>query len=96
MSYITNKLLLTALQIFRGLCSCYRTLFKKCFCFFNLHDERGKLDLDLEDEIISGALFSHEGKITHVPTKELLDKKINMDINILTVFILQYLLELKL
>ena len=30
----------------------------------------GKLDLDLEDEIISGALFTHKGKITHEPTRE--------------------------
>ena len=30
----------------------------------------GKLDLDLEDEIISGALFTHNGEITHEPTQE--------------------------
>ena len=30
----------------------------------------GKLNLDLEDEIISGALFTHNGEITHEPTQE--------------------------
>ena len=48
---------------------------KNVSAFLTYMMKEGKLDLDLEDEIISGALFSHEGKITHVPTKELLDKK---------------------
>ncbi len=30
----------------------------------------GKLNLDLEDEIISGAMYSHKGEITHGPTKQ--------------------------
>ena len=48
---------------------------KNVSAFLTYMMKEGKLDLDLEDEIISGALFSHKGKITHVPTKELLDKK---------------------
>jgi len=32
--------------------------------------KEGELNLDLEDEIISGAMFTHEGKITHEPTRE--------------------------
>lgn len=48
---------------------------KNVSAFLTYMMKEGKLDLDLEDEIISGALFSHEGKVTHVPTKELLDKK---------------------
>ncbi|MDP7512589.1 MAG: Re/Si-specific NAD(P)(+) transhydrogenase subunit alpha [Candidatus Marinimicrobia bacterium] len=34
----------------------------------------GEIKMDLEDEIISGALFAHRGKITHEPTKEALNK----------------------
>ena len=34
-----------------------------------------QLNLDMEDEIISGALYSHNNEITHAPTKELLDKE---------------------
>ena len=32
--------------------------------------KEGELNLDLEDEIISGAMFTHEGKITHEPTRK--------------------------
>ena len=38
------------------------------FLLYTLND--GKLNLDLEDEIISGAMFTHQGKITHQPTQE--------------------------
>ena len=34
----------------------------------------GEIKMDLEDEIISGALFAHRGEITHEPTKEALNK----------------------
>ena len=34
----------------------------------------GELKLDMEDEIISGAMFTHNGKITHEPTKEALNR----------------------
>ena len=30
-----------------------------------------EINLDLDDEIISGAMFTHKGKITHQPTNEL-------------------------
>jgi NAD(P) transhydrogenase subunit alpha len=33
----------------------------------------GEIIMDLDDEIISGALFAHQGKITHIPTKEALN-----------------------
>lgn len=33
----------------------------------------GELNLDLEDEIISGAMFTHEGNITHAPTQDALN-----------------------
>ena len=47
---------------------------KNVSAFLTYMMKEGKLDLDLEDEIISGALYSNEGEITHLPTKELLDK----------------------
>ncbi len=34
--------------------------------------KEGELNLDLKDEIIAGAMFTHKGKITHQPTKELI------------------------
>ena len=34
----------------------------------------GELNLDMEDEIISGAMFTHNGEITHEPTKEALNR----------------------
>ena len=33
--------------------------------------KEGELNLDLKDEIIAGAMFTHKGEITHQPTKEL-------------------------
>ena len=32
---------------------------------------KGEINLDLDDEIISGAMFTHKGEITHQPTNEL-------------------------
>lgn len=32
--------------------------------------KEGQLNIDLEDEIISGAMFTHQGKITHKPTRD--------------------------
>ena len=34
----------------------------------------GELKLDMDDEIISGAMFTHNGEITHEPTKEALNR----------------------
>ena len=33
--------------------------------------KEGELNLDLKDEIIAGAMFTHKGEITHQPTNEL-------------------------
>ena len=32
-----------------------------------------KLKMNMEDEIISGSTFTHDGKITHEPTKEMVE-----------------------
>ena len=32
-----------------------------------------KLKMNMEDEIISGSPFTHDGKITHEPTKEMVE-----------------------
>lgn len=34
----------------------------------------GELDLDLEDEIVKGALLTHDGEVRHAPTAEALEK----------------------
>ena len=41
---------------------------KNISSFVNYMIKEGDLNLDLEDEIISGAMFTHKGKITHQPT----------------------------
>ncbi len=33
-----------------------------------------KLTMNMEDEIISGSTFTHDGKITHQPTKEIMER----------------------
>lgn len=45
---------------------------KNISTFLNYMIKEGKINLDLKDEIISGAMFSHNGKITHMPTKEII------------------------
>jgi len=35
--------------------------------------KEGNLNIDLDDEIISGSMFTHEGKITHEPTQQAMD-----------------------
>tara|TARA_Y100000588_G_C14198234_1_gene901234 strand:- start:467 stop:1612 length:1146 start_codon:yes stop_codon:yes gene_type:complete len=42
------------------------------FLLYTFND--GALNLDLEDEIISGAMFTHQGIITHQPTQEALNQ----------------------
>ena len=32
--------------------------------------KRGRLDLDVDDEIVKGALLTHDGNIMHAPTAE--------------------------
>ena len=34
----------------------------------------GNLNIDLDDEIISGAIFTHDGTITHQPTLQAIEK----------------------
>ena len=48
---------------------------KNVAAFLTYMVKDGKLNLDMEDEIISGSLYSHNNEITHAPTKELLDKE---------------------
>ena len=48
---------------------------KNVAAFLTYMVKDGKINLDLEDEIISGALYSHNSEITHAPTKESLDKE---------------------
>ncbi|MBI86724.1 MAG: NAD(P)(+) transhydrogenase (Re/Si-specific) subunit alpha [Candidatus Marinimicrobia bacterium] len=47
---------------------------KNVAAFLTYMVKDGQLNLDLKDEIISGALYSHNSAITHAPTKESLDK----------------------
>mgnify|MGYP001242631124 FL=1 len=35
--------------------------------------DESKINLDMEDEIISGSTFTHDGKIIHKPTKEMIE-----------------------
>jgi len=44
---------------------------KNISSFVNYMIKEGDLNLDLEDEIISGAMFTHKGKITHQPTHKM-------------------------
>ena len=43
---------------------------KNIFSFVTYLIKEGQLKIDEEDEIISGAMFTHQGKITHKPTLE--------------------------
>ena len=43
---------------------------KNISSFVNYLIKEGQLNIDEEDEIISGAMFTHQGKITHKPTLE--------------------------
>ena len=44
---------------------------KNVITFLNHLCPDGEIKIDLEDEIISGALFTHNGEITHEPTKKI-------------------------
>jgi len=46
---------------------------KNVTAFLTYMLNEGELNLDMEDEIISGAMFTHEGKITHAPTQDALN-----------------------
>ena len=43
---------------------------KNITAFLTYMVKDGEINLDLEDEIISGAMFTHKGEITHKPTQE--------------------------
>ena len=43
---------------------------KNIFSFVTYLIKEGQLNIDQENEIISGAMFTHQGKITHEPTLE--------------------------
>lgn len=45
---------------------------KNVVAFITYMMKEGELNLDLEDEIISGSMFTHDGSITHAPTQEAL------------------------
>ena len=34
----------------------------------------GSLEINMDDEIISGSIFTHQGKITHEPTQQAVNK----------------------
>ena len=46
---------------------------KNVAAFLTYMIKEGNLNLDMEDEIIGGANYTHNGIITHAPTKELID-----------------------
>jgi len=48
---------------------------KNMTTFINYLYPEGEINLNLEDEIISGALFTHQGEVTHAPTAELLNNQ---------------------
>ncbi len=47
---------------------------KNIAAFLTYMVKDGVLNLDLDDEIISGAMYSHQGNITHYPTRMILNK----------------------
>ena len=49
---------------------------KNVAAFLTYMVKDGKLNINMEDEIISGAIYTHNGDITHAPTKELIDKEL--------------------
>ena len=47
---------------------------KNISTFISHMTKEGALEIDMEDEIISGSIFTHQGKITHKPTQEAVNK----------------------
>lgn len=45
---------------------------RNIYALIKLLNNKGELSLDLEDEIIKGALLTHNGELRHAPTKDLL------------------------
>ena len=46
---------------------------KNVAAFLTYMVKDGELNLDLQDEIISGAMFTHQGEITHEQTQKALN-----------------------
>ena len=47
---------------------------KNISTFISHMTKEGVIEIDMEDEIISGSIFTHQGKITHVPTQQAVKK----------------------
>jgi len=47
---------------------------KNIATFINYMVKDGEVNLDMDDEIISGSMFTHEGKIVHEPTQHALNQ----------------------
>ena len=47
---------------------------KNISTFISHMTKEGNFEIDIEDEIISGSIFTHQGKITHKPTQEAVNK----------------------
>tara|TARA_Y100000992_G_scaffold183990_1_gene124312 strand:+ start:221 stop:1357 length:1137 start_codon:yes stop_codon:yes gene_type:complete len=47
---------------------------KNISTFISHMTKEGAIEIDMEDEIISGSIFTHQGKITHVPTQQAVKK----------------------
>ena len=47
---------------------------KNISTFISHMTKEGAIEIDMEDEIISGSIFTHQGKITHEPTQQAVKK----------------------
>jgi|TARA_S200000501_G_scaffold348436_1_gene363643 NAD(P) transhydrogenase subunit alpha len=47
---------------------------KNISTFISHMTKEGDIEIDMEDEIISGSIFTHQGKITHEPTQQAVKK----------------------
>ena len=47
---------------------------KNISTFISHMSKEGAIEIDMEDEIISGSIFTHQGKITHEPTQQAVKK----------------------
>ena len=47
---------------------------KNISTFISHKTKEGAIEIDMEDEIISGSIFTHQGKITHEPTQQAVKK----------------------
>lgn len=47
---------------------------KNISTFISHMTKDGSLEIDMDDEIISGSIFTHQGKITHEPTQQAVNK----------------------